>query len=137
MRRPVRTEAARPLPQGVKLAKWVPIVVIPSDGHNARAAGTQLANMRRQVTGTQNEHVVRLRYGACCDPHKADIKLGSLITATQLQALAQRLSMQHGHGNLRPQDAKLEWVQCEDELPCADCMAEAKEREEKAKGRVA
>ncbi len=133
MARLVRNDAVRKLPQGVKLAKWTPIVVIPSAGADPRAAGTHLANMRRQGAGAGSDNGVRIRFPGCCDEHKQAIKLSTLATAEQLMTRAKRLADHIGHARLRPQDAKLEWEECRDDEPCSDCMDEAKAREEKAK----
>lgn len=127
-----RNDPQRRLPQGVKLAKWVPIVVIPSAGHDARAAGTKFANMRRGGTDG-SEKPVRIRFGACCDEHKGAVKLDLLATPAELMRRAKSLSNHLGHGLLQPEKARLEWEQCESELPCIDCMEALAEKERKAK----
>lgn len=137
MRRLVRNDPVRRLPPGVKAAKWVPIVVIPSEGHDARAAGTKPANMRRQGAGAGVERPVRIQFGACCDEHKGHVKLELLASPADLARRASALSNHHGHGRLMPDKARLEWEQCESELPCVDCMEIAAEKEAKAKQEAA
>ncbi len=133
MPRLLRNDAPKKLPQGVKLARWVPVVVIPSGAIDPRAAGTHLANMRRQGPGAGNAQPVKLRFPGCCEEHKQAIKLSTLATPEQLMTRAKRLTDQIGHGPLRPQEATLEWVEADGTEPCADCLDVAKERDEKAK----
>jgi hypothetical protein len=112
--------------------------MIPSGAPDARAAGTHLANMRRQARGGPTE--IRLRFPPCCDEHKQALKsVHDVIDEGSLASYAKRLADHYGHLGLRPKDATLEWLSADGREPCADCLSEAEQREAKAKqaGRVA
>ncbi len=134
MARLLRKDAAKQLPPGVKKAKWSPVIVVPSAGHSAAAAGLKLANARRKPASTRAETEVRIRYLPCCDEHKQAIRLETLENAAELRARCKRLSDQLGHGFLQPDSARLEWEPLDDGSPCSDCVdaAEAKARDEAA-----
>ena len=129
MRRLDKTDPAKQLPPGVKLAKWVPIIVIPSLGIDERASGVKLANMRRQGSGAGKEGPVRIRFGACCDEHKAQITLDHLATGPEIARRARSMTDHLGHGRLDPEHARLEWVAADAHTPCVDCLEIAMERE--------
>ncbi len=130
MRRLDRADPVKKLPPGVKLATKVPIVIIPSAGVDPSAAGTKLANMRRQGAGSR-ENAVRIRFGACCDEHRGQVKLDNLASPAELMRRAKSLSDHVGHGRLDPSQARLEWVDCEPNTPCTDCLELALERQKK------
>ena len=129
MRRLDKADPTKQLPAGVKLAKWVPIIVIPSLGVDERAAGVKLANMRRQGTGAGKEAAVRIRFGACCEEHKAQLTLDHLATGPEIARRARSLSDHIGHGRLAPEQARLEWLPADAHTPCVDCLELAMERE--------
>lgn len=143
MARGVRRTAAYKLPEKVKWATHVPILVIPSAGHSRLAEGTQIATgpegrqrrqdvERRTPTNSKRETEVRLRYPPCCEEHmKAIDKEGvdALIGPQQLVGLSNRLQQHHGHGALLPNRAEIDWVACTDKAPCSDCLETAKEAE--------
>ncbi|MGH7105078.1 MAG: hypothetical protein ACREFT_01050 [Acetobacteraceae bacterium] len=118
----IRKAAIPELPENVKWATQVPLLVIPSRGHDPKVDGTANATARRRLVAGQ-ERAVTLRYSPCCEEHKAQIKIESLITEAQLQGLCNRLTMHMGHGALQPGQAKVEWTKCEEKIPCADCLA--------------
>jgi hypothetical protein len=123
--RGARRNAPIQLPPGVKLAEWVPILVIPSGGHNPKGDGTYLAEQRRQVGNSKAETEVRLRYEPCCAEHKAAITVASLASEGELQALCTRLMQHHGHGRLMPDRAAIQWQECRETVACHDCLEEA------------
>ncbi len=129
MRRLEKADPAKHLPPGVKLAKWVPMIIIPSLGVDERAAGTKLANMRRQGSGAGKEGPVRIRFGGCCEDHKTQITIDNLASAADIARRARSLSDHMGHGRLDPEHARLEWVAAEPHTPCIDCLEIAMERE--------
>lgn len=122
MARGVRKAATRKLPDGVRWATQVPILVIPSGGHSAKDDGADGA-LRNRGTGKPEEEI-RLRYPPCCDEHKKAIKIDSLITQGELQATCARFSQNYGHGRLQPRAARLEWTECTDKVPCEDCLTD-------------
>lgn len=128
----IRKAAVPPLPQKVKWATSVPLLVIPSAGHNPKVDGTAGAGARRQGIFGRQERAVTLRYAPCCDEHKQHIKVKSLITDAQLQGLCTRLTMHLGHGMLQADGAKIEWAPCEEKIPCADCLDAIPEGEREA-----
>lgn len=130
MRRLEKADPAKQLPPGVKQAKWVPILVIPSLGVDERAAGTKFANMRRQGSGAGKEGPVRIRFGACCEEHRAQIKLDNLATPAEIARRARSLSDHLGHGRLDPANARIEWIEAAPYTPCIDCLELAIEREQ-------
>jgi hypothetical protein len=132
MRRLEKADPAKQLPPGVKPAKWVPIIIIPSLGVDERAAGTKLANMRRQGNGAGKEGPVRIRFGACCEEHRAQIKLDNLASAAEIARRARSLTDHMGHGRLDPERARIEWVEADPHTPCVDCFELATERENQA-----
>ena len=147
MPRGVRKTAQQKLPEKVKWATHVPILVIPSAGHSGLMEGTEIATgpagrqrksgvERRTPTNSKREHEIPLRYGACCAEHKAEIEaegIPALISAGQLQGLANRLSQHYGHGALQPRRAQIEWEPVQGQVPCQDCLETAKAAEEAAK----
>ncbi len=147
MPRGVRKTAQQRLPEKVKWASHFPVLVIPSAGHSGLMEGTEIATgpagrqrksgvERRTPTNSKREQEVALRYGACCDAHKAEIEtegVNALITPAQLQGLANRLSQHYGHGALQPRRAQIEWEPCKEQVPCQDCLEAA--REEAARAR--
>ena len=138
MSRGLRKAATPKLPDNVKWATQVPILVIPSGGHSGLSEGTEIATgpngqrrqqvERRTPTNSRRENEVRLRYPACCDQHKGQIKVESLVTEQELRAVCSRLTQHHGHGALNPRGAWLEWAPCEDKIPCSDCLGDAAEK---------
>lgn len=142
MPRGVRNTAQPKLPENVKWATHVPILVIPSAGHSRLAEGTEIAVgnkgrrqevERRTPTNSKRETEVRLRYPPCCSQHKQLIEqdgVDALIGSNQLLSLTNRLSQSHGHGALRPGLARVDWQKCETEVPCQDCLDAAKEVKE-------
>lgn len=128
----IRKAAIPPLPQKVKWATWVPLLVIPSAGHNPKVDGTAGAGARRQGIFGRQERAVTLRYEPCCDEHKGQIKVKSLITEAQLQGLCTRLTMHLGHGMLQAEGAKVEWDECKDKIPCKDCLDAIPEQDREA-----
>ena len=122
MARGVRKAATQKLPEGVRWATQVPILVIPSGGHNAKDDGADGA-LRNRGTG-KPETAIRLRYPPCCDEHKKAIKIEALVTPGELQATCSRFSQHIGHGRLQPGAAHLEWAECTDKVPCEDCLSD-------------
>lgn len=123
MSRALRRAATPKLPDGVKWATQVPILVIPSAGHSAKGDGADGALRRRPNSNLEVE--VRVRYPACCDQHKGSIKLESLVSRNELTAMCSRFMQHHGHGRLLPEKARVEWAPCpEKSMPCEDCMDE-------------
>lgn len=129
--RGLRKAATPALPKGVKPATWVPLLVIPSAGHNAKMDGTAGANLRRR-TVVGSEQAVTLRYQPCCEEHKGQITVDALITEFQLQGLCTRLTQHLGHGALLPRQAKVEWAECTEKAPCADCLEAIPEQDREA-----
>jgi hypothetical protein len=126
MSRALRKAAIPKLPDGVKWATQVPMLVIPSAGHSQKGDGAD-GGLRRRPTG-EREVEVRVRYPACCDQHKGSLKVESLATPSELQALCSRFSQHHGHGQLLPGRTKIEFAPCTDKVPCEDCMMDAEEK---------
>lgn len=122
MPRGIRKAAPPKLPEGVKWATQVPILVIPSAGSSAKVDGSDGA-LRNRGTGSP-EMEVRLRYPPCCDQHKGALKIDSLITPSELQATCSRFSQHYGHGRLLPDRAHVEWIACTDKVPCEDCLTD-------------
>ncbi|MDE2105364.1 MAG: hypothetical protein KGL39_49515 [Patescibacteria group bacterium] len=129
MARGLRKATPTKLPEGVKPATVVPILVIPSAGHSAKMDGNEQA--RRQPFGTKKETEVRLRYAPCCDEHKQHIKVSSLESPQQLLALTTRLTAHLGHGRLLPEKAHIEWEACQEKVACADCQEDFEARSKK------
>ncbi len=128
MSRALRKAATPKLPDGVKWATQVPMLVIPSAGHSPKGDGAD-GGLRRRPAG-EREVEVRVRYPACCDQHKASIKVESLVTQQELMALCSRFTQHHGHGRLLPGQAKIEWVPCQEKtVPCEDCMADWQDKQ--------
>lgn len=126
MPRGIRNEAPLKLPEGVKLAKWVPLIVIPRAAPNKqqrRASGVDLASDRRQQSDPSAGKPLTVRYQPCCDTHKTQMTLNALETPQQLMARCQSLAKDQGHIDLMPREAKLDWAPCEDKTPCEDCLA--------------
>lgn len=145
MARGVRRTAALRLPEKVKWATHVPVLVIPSAGHSRLAEGTQIStgpegrqrrqDVERRTPNSKRETEVRLRYPPCCEDHmKAIDKDGvdALVGPQELRGLSTRLQQHHGHGALRPESAEIEWDTCKDKVPCADCLEAAREAAAKA-----
>jgi hypothetical protein len=129
MSRALRKAAPIKLPEGVKWATQVPLLIIPSGGHSAKGDGADGALRRRP--GGSNEVDVRVRYPPCCDAHKAGIKVESLVTAQDLAGLCSRFSQHVGHGQLHPSRARVEWIPCQEQMPCDDCMTAYEEKQAK------
>lgn len=121
MPRGIRKAAIPKLPDGVKWATQVPILVIPSAGSSAKLDGAD-GGLRRRPTSSESE--VRLRYPPCCDQHKGAIKVDSLVTDSELQSLCSRFSQHYGHGRLLADRAKIDWQPCTDKVACEDCLAD-------------
>lgn len=126
MPRGIRKAAVPKLPEGVKWATQIPVLVIPSSGHSPQGDGADGA-MRHRPTGPQ-ENTVKVRYPGCCEDHKKAIKVESLATEGELQAMCARFSQHHGHGKLYPDRARVDWVACTDKVPCEDCLTEANDK---------
>ncbi|MGH9588301.1 MAG: hypothetical protein ACRD3F_15230 [Acidobacteriaceae bacterium] len=124
----IRKAAIPKLPDKVRWATSVPLLVIPSAGHNGAMDGTAGAGSRRTGSYDKREKAVTLRYLPCCDEHKAQIKVESLVTLPQLQGLCNRLTQHMGHGALQPDRARVEWAKCEEKVACADCLEAAVEK---------
>lgn len=126
MPRGIRNEAPLKLPEGVKLAKWVPLIIVPrspSNKQQRRAEGVDLATSRRQQTDPHAGQPLTFRYQPCCETHKAQMTLTALESPQQLMARCQSLAKDQGHIDLMPREAKLDWMACEDKMPCEDCLA--------------
>jgi len=128
MRRLDKADPTKQHPPGVKAAKWTPVVIIPSLGVSGTAAGTKLANLRRQGPGAGVERDVRIRFGSCCDEHKGQVELSTLAGPDELMRRAKMLSDHIGHGRLEPSKARLEWIEAEPNTACTDCLELAAER---------
>lgn len=137
MSRGIRNTAPVKLPEGVKLAKWAPVILVPRPPltkQQRRMEGTDLAQDRRQATDPNADKPLALRYPPCCEVHKSKMTLEAIEKPERLASRCQQLAMQLGHLGLRVREAKLTWVECEDEMPCADCV---EEYEAKRKGQAA
>lgn len=122
MARGIRKTAVPKLPEGVRWATQIPLLVIPSSGHSAKGDGADGALRHRGTGGKEN--AVTVRYPACCDQHKGAIKVESLATEQELAAMCSRFSQHHGHGKLYPERARVDWIACEDKVPCEDCLTD-------------
>ena len=127
MARGIRKAPPQALPQGVKWATQVPILIIPSGGHSAKMDGSDGALRNRSTNA--NERDVKVRYPPCCDEHKKQLKLESLVTEGELASLATRFQQHIGHGRLIPERAKVEWAPCTEKMPCEDCMSEYQDKQ--------
>jgi hypothetical protein len=127
MARGIRKAATQKLPAGVKYATQVPLLIIPAAPRSTRADGTD-GTLRRRDTGDR-DNAVAVRYPACCDEHKSAIKVASLATDSELAAMCSRFSQHHGHGKLYAHQARIEWIACEDKVPCQDCLDEHHEKQ--------
>lgn len=130
MARGLRKAALPKLPDGVKWATHVPVIVIPSGGHSLATDGA--AQARRHSANSKPELEVRLRFDACCDTHKAAITLEALASTQELTSLCVRLTQHHGHGRLMPDKARIDWVKCDARVACADCLAEYQDKQKAA-----
>lgn len=126
MSRALRKAAPLKLPDGVKWATQVPLLIIPSAGHSAKGDGADGALRRRP--GGSNEVDVRVRYPPCCDQHKSGIKVESLATSQEIASMCSRFSQHLGHGQLMPSRARIEWVPCQEQMACEDCVATYEEK---------
>jgi hypothetical protein len=127
MARGIRKTAVQKLPPGVEWATQIPVLVIPSAGHSKKGDGTDGALRRRD--GSANENTVKTRYPACCDKHQKAIKVESLATEQEIQAMCSRYSQHHGHGKLYPERARVEWIPADAKVPCQDCLDEWQDKQ--------
>ena len=120
---PRKATAAAPV-TCANVGQWRPVVVIPSAGHNPVAEGVATPKGGRIPRRTPNskapETEVRVTFPtAYCTEHRDGMIVADFMRPAELASYCQRLQLHYGHGRLLAASAHLDWVQAEDEEPCA------------------